>query len=272
MKIALIQMMVNPEKSTNLSRAEKLVSRAAANGADLVILPEMFCCEYTDSAFLQNREPNGGIVWQSLASSAAENNVWLIGGSMPEADAEHTYNTAFVFDRGGRQVAFHRKVHLFDINVEGGQQFRESNTFSAGNSITVFDTEFGKMGLCVCFDMRFPELARLMALDGVNVVFCPASFNMTTGPAHWEILFRGRAVENQVFTVGCASARNVKASYVSYGNSIVVSPWGEIIARAGAEETILYVELDLDLVHRIRRELPLLSARRTDLYRLEKRN
>lgn len=269
MKLALIQMAVSSDKCHNLSRAEEMVREAAVNGSDLVILPEMFCCEYQTSAFLENRETAGDTIWQMLSHAAAHNNVWLIGGSFPEAEGDRTYNTSFVFDRSGGQAAFHRKMHLFDIDVAGGQQFRESCTFTAGDDITLFDTEYGRMGLCVCFDIRFPEMCRLMALEGARVIFCPASFNLTTGPAHWELLFRGRAVENQVFTVGCASARDVNGPYVSYGHSITVSPWGDVITRAGAEETILYADLDLTLVDRIRSELPLLSARRTDVYRLE---
>ncbi len=271
MKIALIQMNVYADKLENLRRAERLVREAAAGGADLVMLPEMFCCEYNNMAFIENRESTGGTVWQTLSRAAAENDIWLIGGSIPEDDGEKIYNTSFVFDRSGRQAAFHRKMHLFDIAVEGGQQFRESQTFTAGNQITLFDTEYGRMGLCVCFDIRFPELSRLMALDGARVIFCPASFNMTTGPAHWELLFRSRAVENQLFTAGCSCARDVTGTYVSYGNSIIVSPWGNILARAGAEETIIYADLDLDLIGKVRRELPLMSARRNDIYRLERK-
>ena len=270
MKIALIQMKVYPHKLENLVHAEKLVREAAATGADLVMLPEMFCCEYHNRAFLENRESAGGATWQMLSRVAAENSVWLVGGSMPEAEGERTFNTSFVFDRSGRQATFHRKMHLFDIDVEGGQHFRESNTFTAGDNVTTFDTEFGRMGLCVCFDIRFPELCRLMALEGAWVIFCPAAFNLTTGPAHWELLFRGRAVENQVFTAGCASAHDVNGPYVSYGNSIAVSPWGEIIARADAEETIVYAVLDFALVEKIRNELPLISARRTDIYCLDR--
>jgi len=272
MKIALAQMKVVPDKQQNLRHAEEMVRQAAAAGADIVVLPEMFCCEYMNSAFIQNREPAGGPAWQMLADAAAQNAVWLIGGSVPEADGTRTYNTSFVFDRSGRQAAFHRKMHLFDIDVEGGQHFRESDTFSSGNTITLFDTEFGRMGLCICFDIRFPELSRLMALEGAKVIVCPASFNMTTGPAHWELMFRSRAVEDQVIAVGCATARNTSGTYVSYGNSIIVSPWGDILMRAGAEETILYTDLDLDLVDKIRGELPLLSARRTDVYRLERKS
>ena len=135
-----------------------------------------------------------------------------------------------------------------------------------GNSITTFETEFGTMGLCVCFDMRFEELARCMALRGAKVIFVPAAFNMTTGPAHWEILFRQRAVDNQCFTVGVAPARNEAASYVSYGNSIAVDPWGNVLCRAGAEETTLYADLDLSRVDAVRQQLPILKSRRVDLY------
>ncbi len=271
MKIALIQMKTSTRQPENLARAKQLIRDAASADADMVMLPEMFCCEYKNSAFIENRESAGGKTWQVLSRAAADNAIWLIGGSIPEADGERTYNTAFVFDPSGKQVAFHRKMHLFDIDVQDGQRFFESDTFSAGDEITVFDTEFGKMGLCVCFDIRFPELSRLMALAGANVILCPASFNMTTGPAHWELMFRARAVENQVFGAGCASARNVNGSYVSFGNSIVVSPWGDVITRAGAEETILYADLDFELIKKVRSEIPLISARRSDIYRLERR-
>lgn len=152
---------------------------------------------------------------------------------MPEEDGEKIYNTSFVFDRSGNQIVRHRKMHLFDIRVDGGQSFCESDTFSAGEDITVFDTEFGKMGLIICFDIRFPELTRLEAFKGAQAVFVPAAFNMTTGPAHWELSFRARALDNQVFMVGCAPARDENAFYVSYANSIVTGPWGDVLARAG---------------------------------------
>ena len=268
MRISLIQMKVVADKSENLKHAEKLVLQAADDGADFIVLPEMFCCEYKNSSFIENRESAGGMTWQFLSRLAADTSTWLIGGSMPEAEGNKTYNTSFVFDRGGKQAGFHRKMHLFDINVEGGQRFYESDTFCPGSQVTIFDTEFGRMGLCVCFDIRFPELSRLMVLDGAKVIFCPASFNLTTGPAHWELMFRSRAVEDQVFTVGCASARDVKASYVSYGHSLIVSPWGDVIARAGAFETTLSTDLDLERIKEVRRELPLLSARREDVYQL----
>ena len=270
MKIAIVQMQVTEDKATNLSHMKELVAQAAVQGADFVVLPEMFPCLYETASFVKNAEPCGGEIWSALAAAAKENNVYLVGGSMPERDGDLLYNTCFVFDRSGGQIARHRKTHLFDVDVKGGQYFKESDTFSAGKDVTVFDTEFGKMGLCICFDMRFPELARLHAMEGAQVIFVPAAFNMTTGPLHWELMFRSRAVDNQVFTVGCAPARDENGPYVSYGNSVAVDPWGKVLMCADAEECILTVDVDLEEVHRVRCQLPFLSARREAVYRLER--
>ena len=185
---------------------------------------------------------------------------------MPEQDGDRLYNTSFVFDPEGKQVTRHRKMHLFDICVKDGQQFKESDTFSAGDDVTVFDTPFGKLGLCICFDMRFPELSRMMTLQGVQAILTPAAFNMTTGPLHWELLFRQRAVDNQLFTVGVAPARDCSSGYVSYGNSMACSPWGKVLCRADAEPALLITELDFAENDSVRSQLPLLSARRVDIY------
>ena len=268
MRTALIQMPVTADKAVNLTVARDYVRRAADGGAQLAVLPEMFCCLYTNEAFRANAEPAGGPVHRAMAGLARETGLWLVAGSMPEADGERTYNTSFVFDPAGRQAAFHRKMHLFDIDVKGGQRFMESETFTAGDSVTVFDTPFGKLGLCICFDLRFPELARCMALAGARAIVTPAAFNMTTGPAHWELLFRQRAVDNQLFTLGVAPARDEQGPYVSYGNTILCSPWGEVLARAGSAPALLLADVDLNQNESIRAQLPLLSARRTDVYRL----
>ena len=268
MRTALIQMPVTADKAVNLAVARDYVRRAADGGAQLAVLPEMFCCLYTNEAFRANAEPAGGPVHRAMAGLARETGLWLVAGSMPEADGERIYNTSFVFDPAGRQAAFHRKMHLFDIDVKGGQRFMESETFTAGDSVTVFDTPFGKLGLCICFDLRFPELARCMALAGARAIVTPAAFNMTTGPAHWELLFRQRAVDNQLFTLGVAPARDEQGPYVSYGNTILCSPWGEVLARAGSAPALLLADVDLDQNESIRAQLPLLSARRTDVYRL----
>ena len=186
------------------------------------------------------------------------------------SEKDRVYNTAYVFDREGKQIGKHRKAHLFDINVEGGQCFKESDTLSPGERIGCFDTEFGKIGLCICYDFRFPETARLMALDGAKVILVPAAFNMTTGPAHWELMFRQRAVESQCYVIGTAPARDPDSSYISWGHSIAVDPWGTILTQMDEKEGIRIIEIDLDYADKVRRELPLLAHRRTDLYELRR--
>lgn len=266
MKTALIQMPVINDKAENLARAAKEIQRAARDGAELAILPEMFCCPYSNASFRANAEEAGGRIHTAMAEAARKAGLWLVAGSMPELADGKIYNTSFVFDSSGHQVAFHRKVHLFDIDVQGGQRFFESETLSAGNRATVFDTPFGRLGLCICFDIRFPELARVMALAGAQAMIVPAAFNLTTGPAHWELAFRQRAVDNQFFTLGVAPARDEEGTYVSYGNSIACDPWGTVIARAGSGEEQLLVELDFSRNEAVRRQLPLLSARRPAVY------
>ena len=268
MRLAMIQMNVVHDKEQNLTHTRELLTQAARKGIDLAVLPEMFCCPYSNRFFRAYGEEEGGPAWSFLSRMARELRIYLVGGSMPELSGGKVYNTSYVFDREGRQIAKHRKAHLFDIDVEGGQRFRESETLTPGDQVTVFETEFGRMGLCICFDFRFQELAKAMADQGAQLILVPAAFNMTTGPAHWELLFRQRAVDNQIFTLGTAPARNETEEYVSYGNSILVDPWGTILARAGAGEEILLPEVDFARVPSIRRQLPIRSARRPDLYRL----
>jgi len=268
MKIALLQTPVTADKAENLRNACAQVKEAAQKGAELVILPEMFNCPYTNACFSRYAEPRGGDSWLTLSLCAAENRVCLVGGSIPEEEDGQVYNTCFVFGPDGRELARHRKVHLFDVAFEGGQVFRESDTFTPGEDVTTFS--FGGMtfGLCICFDFRFPELARLMTLKGVQALLVPAAFNMTTGPLHWETMFRQRAVDDQVYTLGVAPARDARGPYVSYGNSILCDPLGQVLTRADADPCILYGELDPAAVESARRQLPLLKARRCDLYEL----
>ena len=266
MKLALIQMTVVPDKARNIQHACEQLREAARLGADLAMLPEMFCCPYENRCFRPYGEETGGPAQQALSSLAAELGIYIVGGSLPELEDGRVYNASFVYDRRGRCIAKHRKAHLFDIQVEGGQCFRESDTLSPGNAITTFETEFGTLGLCICFDLRFEELARCMCLRGAKCILVPAAFNMTTGPAHWELLFRQRAVDNQCFTVGVSPARDETGPYVAYGNSLAVDPWGTVLVRAGAEEALLLADLDLDRIDAVRSQLPILSARRTDLY------
>lgn len=268
MRTALIQMRVTTEKRRNLEIARQRLREARENGADIAVLPEMFCCPYDNACFRAYGETAGGEAQRMLSDAARELEIYVVGGSLPELEGEAVYNASFVYGPSGELLARHRKVHLFDIDVEGGQRFRESDTLSPGDQITTFETSFGTMGLCICFDLRFEELARCMTLRGAKVLFVPAAFNMTTGPAHWELLFRQRAVDNQCFTVGVSPARDPGASYVAYGNSLAVDPWGTVLCRAEGMETVLYADLDLSRVESVRRQLPILSARRTDLYEL----
>lgn len=268
-KAALVQMRVTEDKEQNLRSAADAVRRAADAGAQVVCLPEMFVCPYERHAFLAAREARGGRIWSALAQMAAGSRVVLIGGSFPEAAEGRLYNTCFVFDAAGRQIARHRKVHLFDIDIAGGQRFRESDTFSPGADLTVFDTPLGRFGVVICFDIRFPELMQLMALYGAEAVFVPASFNMTTGPVHWQLLFRARALDAQIFLLGCSAARDARSRYVAYGHSLAISPWGTVLAELGAQPETLLVTLDLDEALRTRAQIPVMAgARRTDLYEL----
>ena len=269
MRIAQLQTQVYDTTQQNLDQLYRLLQEINGQRADLVALGEMFSCPYSTPNFPVYAEREGGKTWQALSDMAREFGIWLSAGTVPEVDETgRVFNTAYVFDRKGRMAAKHRKVHLFDIDVKGGQSFRESDTLTAGDRHTVFDTEFGRMGLCICFDGRFPELARLMVLDGAQAIFVPAAFNMTTGPAHWEVMHRSRAVDNQCYIVATSPARDVNFSYVAWGHSMIVDPWGKVVTELGADAGAAVTEIDLGSVQQIREQLPLLSARRTDLYEL----
>ncbi len=266
-RTGICQMQVGKEKEKNIARAYTMIKKACTKENRLVILPEMFNCPYSAEMFPDYAEsyPHGP-TFKMLSQAAREEAVYLVGGSVPELEDGRVYNTSFVFGPTGELLGKHQKLHLFDVDLEGGLSFHESNTLAYGKQITVIKTEIGTFGVAVCYDIRFPELIRLMTLAGAELIIIPAAFNMKTGPAHWELLFKARAIDNQVFLVGAAPARNIDASYVSYGNSIVVDPWGRTIARADEKETILHAEINLSIIKKVRNEFPLLKQRRTDLY------
>lgn len=260
MQVALVQMQVGNDAALNVSKAMDWVSKAKTAGADLVVLPEMFLCPYDTTAFPKYAQKQGGEVWNSMRNMAISQEIYLICGSVPELDQGNIYNTSYVFDPQGNQIAKHRKLHLFDIDIPGGQYFQESDTLTAGDNVTVFDTPWGKLGLMICFDIRFPELALDMAKRGAKAIFVPAAFNPTTGPAHWELLFRSRAVDSQCYMAGVSSARNPEG-YQAYGHSLAVSPWAEVLCQLEEEEAMELVELDMDYVENIRTQLPLTAHR-----------
>ncbi|SHH22500.1 Predicted amidohydrolase [Caloranaerobacter azorensis DSM 13643] len=269
-KLGLCQLLVSENKKENIKNAEKMINSAADMGAELVVLPEMFNCPYNNSYFPKYAEsyPDGETI-KMLSKISKERGIYLIGGSIPEKDDKgNIYNTSFVFDKKGNIIGKHRKIHLFDIDVEGKISFKESDVLSRGDSLTIVDTEYCKIGVAICYDIRFPELFRLMVLKGVKVIIVPAAFNMTTGPAHWELLFRARALDNQVYMASAAPARDENASYISYGNSIITNPWGSIVGKLDEKEGILIKEIDLNRIDEIREQLPILKHLRKDLYQI----
>lgn len=269
MRIAQLQTKVFEDKNKNIEQLAELLDSLDGKGIDLVTLGEMFNCPYITSCFPVYAEEEGGETWQALSALAKKHGIYLAAGSVPEVEDGKIYNTAYIFDREGNQIGKHRKVHLFDIDVKGGQAFKESDTLTAGTWNTVFETEFGKIGTCICFDCRFPELGRLMVLEGAHIIIVPGAFNLTTGPAHWEIMFRSRAIDNQCYVIGTSPARDPEGSYVAWGHSMVVDPWGTIVSEMDEKPGVQITDIDLEKVGAIRDQLPLLKARRTDLYQLK---
>ena len=247
-----------PTPERNMDEVRRMLNGYSGDRPDFMLLPEIFTCPYDNSCFPVFAQKDGGEVFCFLQELARKNQCYLIGGSVPEADESgRLYNTSYVFDRAGCLIGKHRKAHLFDIDVPGGQYFKESDVLSKGEGATVFDTEYGKMGVCICFDIRFPDLFLKMREEGVRMVFVPAAFNMTTGPAHWEILFRSRALDQQIFMLGCSPARDTEASYVAYGHSILADPWGRVLGELGEKEGLLSAKVDLGLVDAVRQQIPL---------------
>lgn len=266
-RIALCQMNVVDDKKANLKKAGSFIADSAHSNADFIVLPEMFNCPYSNDKFVEYGENEHDSCTLNTISQLAESyNVYILAGSIPEREGDKLYNTSYLFDKTGSIIAKHRKMHLFDIDVKGKITFKESDVLTAGDDFTIADTDFGRIGIGICYDVRFVELARIMAEKGAEILFYPGAFNQTTGPAHWELLFRSRALDNQVFCIGVAPALNIDASYHSYGHSIIANPWGEVIAQAGEKEELVICEIDLSEIKKVREELPVLKNKRKDLY------
>lgn len=269
--VALCQMHVVEDKGQNVTHALDMIKKAAQK-ADIAILPEMWNCPYQTELFpLYAEEMENSPTLDAISKAASNEEVYILAGSIPEKHEDKIYNSSFFFDPEGEVIGVHRKVHLFDIDVADAISFKESLTLTAGDEVTVVDTELGKIGICICYDIRFPELSRLMALEGAELIIVPGAFNMTTGPAHWKSLIKVRAVDNQVYVAATSPARDEEASYVAYGHSMVADPWGKVIKEAGSGEEIIYANIDLSIIQKVRAELPLLENRRTDIYQLTKK-
>ncbi|XP_033072785.1 omega-amidase NIT2-like, partial [Trachypithecus francoisi] len=267
--LALMQLQISSIKSGNVTRACSFTREAATQGARIVSLLECFNSPYGRKYFPEYAEKIPGESTQKLSKVAKECSIYLIGGSIPEEDAGKLYNTCAVFGPDGTVLAKYRKLHLFDIDVPGKITFQESKTLSPGDSFSTFDTPYCRVGLGICYNMRFAELAQICAQRGCQLLVYPGAFNLTTGPAHWELLQQSQAVDNQVYAATASPAREDKTSYVACGHSTVVNPWREVLAKAGTEEAIVYSNIDLKKLAEIRQQIPIFRQKRSDLYAME---
>ncbi|MEU5943828.1 carbon-nitrogen hydrolase family protein [Micromonospora sp. NPDC047548] len=264
MRVAVCQLNARDDRAANLAAAEALLVRAAAAGADLAILPE-----YVDylghGAGMPEPEPVDGTVGTVFAGVAERLGIWVVAGSFHEAgpDPAHTWNTSLVFDRSGALAASYRKIHLYDVEIPGRVSYLESATVAPGDQPVVVDVESLRVGLSICYDLRFPELYRLLAVDGgAQLLVVPAAFMMHTGRDHWEVLLRARAIENQCFVAAAGQIGDHEPGRTCFGRSMVVDPWGTVLGQVPDGVGLTVVDLDLDRLHTIRTELPSLANRR----------
>ncbi|XP_065056181.1 omega-amidase NIT2-like isoform X2 [Rhopilema esculentum] len=266
MLLALVQLKVTGNKVEDLKTALLLIKQAADNGAKLISLPECFNCPYGTQYFADYAEPIPGETSNTLSKIAKDLKVYIIGGSIPETRGEKIYNTTTVFGPDGTLIGTYSKIHLSDVNVPGKLVFTESSVLSPGNNLFTFQAGPLKVGLGICYDLRFPELAHLYDKQGCNLLIYPGAFNMITGPAHWLSLLTARALDNQLYVAGCGPARDENATYVTWGHSTVVDPWGKVIASTAEKEGIVYAEIDADYVDAIRNQIPIHFQKRNDIY------
>jgi deaminated glutathione amidase len=266
LRVSCVQMRATEVKPDNLEKAERLVARAAKDGADLIVLPEHWDANGSDDALRLAAGPLEGETVDLMRSWARHHGVTLVGGSINESHdgSDKLFNTCVVVDGTGDIAAIYRKIHMFDVEV-GGQLYRESDLHEPGDEPVTWDAADWTIGLTICYDLRFPELYRILALAGAELITVPANFTMFTGKDHWEILLRTRAVENQCFVVA-ANQWGGEAARASYGRSMIVDPWGIVLAVAPDEDTVVSATVDLAHLERVRRDLPALANRRPSAY------
>ncbi len=254
----------NQEVSRNLETAAKLVQSAAMDGANLIVLPEMFPLmggQEKEKNLIA--EPFGnGRLQDFLANLAAKHGIWLIGGTIPIRDHDQTKlsATCFIYSDSGKQVAHYNKLHLFDATVQSGEEiYQESLMTVPGNSIVIVDTPLGRLSVAICYDLRFPELFRIMLKHGVEIIAIPSAFTVPTGTAHWEVLLRARAIENFCYVIGAGQTGAHSSSRKTYGHSMIVNPWGEILAMLPKGEGFITANIDREKLLKIRENMPILS-------------
>ena len=264
---AAIQMSSTPDKEENRETAEVLVREAVSAGADLVALPELWSCHGLDEVYRENAEPVPGPTTEFLGNLARNLGVYVLGGSILEGEpgAERLSNTSTFFDPSGEMTAVYRKIHLFDVKVSE-RDYLESANIAPGDDVVTAKAGAATLGLSVCYDVRFPELYRLLALRGAEILAVPAAFTLQTGKDHWEILLRARAVENQTFVLAPAQWGRKADGRWTYGRSMIVDPWGTVLATCPDRDGYALATLDLDYLGRFRTEFPALANRRPETY------
>ena len=268
-RVACVQMTSRADKAANLETAERLVAQAASTGADVVVLPEKWNAIGDAAVLHAAAEPvDGGESVAAMAEWARRHGITLVGGSITERREGRAKlsNTSLVFDPDGTLVATYRKIHLFDVEV-GGVTYRESEAEEAGDEAVVARVEGWSIGLSVCYDVRFPELYRILTLEGAELLTVPAHFTTPTGKDHWHVLLRARAIENQSYVAAAAQVGETLSGKPAYGRSLLVDPWGTVLAQAPDEQTVIVAELDRSRLMDIRAKLPSLANRQPDAYR-----
>jgi predicted amidohydrolase len=268
MRVAAVQLNSTGDKGRNIEIASRLVAAAAADGAELVGLPEKWNLLAARDELVAGAEPLEGPSLSAARGWARELGVHLLAGSIAERveDEPRSYNTSALIDPAGEITAVYRKIHMFDVDVEG-TRYRESEGERPGEEIVVADAAELELGLTICYDLRFPELYRILAVRGARLLTVPSAFTLPTGRDHWEILLRARAIENQAFVLAPNQVGEAPPHYRSYGHSMIVDPWGVVLAEAPEGEGFVSAELDLPRQQRIRAELPSLASRRPESYR-----
>ena len=260
--MAAIQMVSAPRVADNLAEAGRLIAEAAQRGAKLAVLPEYFCMMgMKDTDKVAVREPDGsGPIQDFLSNAARQHAMWIVGGSAPlvSNDPGRVRNSCLVFDDSGKRVARYDKIHLFGFEM-GNEAYHEERTIEAGNVPVTLDSPFGKLGLSICYDIRFPELYR--AMNGVDIIFAPSAFTETTGRAHWETLLRARAIENLAYVVASAQGGRHENGRETHGDSMIIDPWGVVLDRLPRGAGVVVADINLEKLQGLRRNLPALSHR-----------
>jgi predicted amidohydrolase len=265
-QVAAIQMTSGPDVAANLFEAGRLITQAAESGSKLIVLPENFyMMPMKDTDRLHEAEKIGdGHIQNFLAEAARRHKVWLVGGTVPltTENPEKCRSACLVFNSQGERVARYDKIHLFDVELNNSEAYTESATIEAGDKVVVVDTPFGRMGLAICYDLRFPELFRQLSDKGAQILVVPSSFTALTGSVHWEVLVRARAIENQAYVLAAAQGGFHANGRETYGDSMIVDPWGRVSNRLSRGPGVVLSEIDLDLLAGIRKNLPSLKHRR----------